>query len=98
MSVQFSHGSGRSVKFVGDRSGLMSYLAQRDKSAFVHQVLAGTTSGQIELVLGEVTRDGDFEASFNATAQVDDSGRMRRLLICRSPEVEFAMPRRAAQL
>jgi hypothetical protein len=54
-------------------------------------VLAGSTVGQVELVLGKTTRGGDFEASFNATAQLDDrTGRLRRLLICRTPELEFA--------
>jgi hypothetical protein len=43
-----------------------------------------------ELVLGETRRDGAFEASFNASAQLDpDSGKVRRLLICRTPQVRF---------
>jgi hypothetical protein len=91
MSVQFSHGGGRSAEFVGDRQGLVGYLEQREKSTLVHHVLAGSRVGQVELVLGKTTREGDFEASFNATAELDDeTGRLRRLLICRSPEVEFA--------
>lgn len=91
MSVQFSRGEGQSAEFTGDRQGLVGYLEQREKSTLVHHVLAGARVGQVELVLGKTTRDGEFEASFNATAQLDDgTGRLRRLLICRTPEVEFA--------
>jgi hypothetical protein len=91
MSVQFSRGAGQSAEFIGDREGLVGYLAQREKSALVHHVLAGSRVGHVELMLGKTTRNGDFEASFNATAQLDDeTGRFRRLLICRTPEVEFA--------
>jgi hypothetical protein len=43
-----------------------------------------------ELVLGETRREGAFEASFNASAQLtEDGARVRRLLICRSPKVRY---------
>jgi len=90
MSVQFSQGEGQSAEFVGDRAGLEAYLEQREKSVLVHHVTRGARVGDVELVLGRTTRDGDFEASFNATALLDDaSDRCRRLLIGRTPEVEF---------
>lgn len=90
MSVQFSQGAGRSAEFVGDRAGLEAYLEQREKSVLVHHVTRGARVGNVELVLGRTTRDGDFEASFNATALLDDTdNRCRRLLIGRTPEVEF---------
>lgn len=89
MSVQFSQGQGRSAEFVGDRAGLVGYLEQREKSTLVHHVASGCTVDGVELVLGTTTRDGVFEASFNATAQVVD-GAVRRLLICRTPEIDFA--------
>ncbi|WP_460867431.1 hypothetical protein [Rhodococcus aerolatus] len=92
MSVQFSRGGGSSAEFVGDREGLVGYLAQREVSTLVHEVLAGAAVGDTELVLGRTTRDGQFEASFNASAQLGDDGRLHRLLICRSPEVEFPLP------
>ena len=90
MSVQFSKGAGRSAEFVGDREGLVGYLAQREKSTLVHHIDAGAAVGEYELVLGRTTRDEGFEASFNATAQLDDNGKVRRLLIARTPEVSFA--------
>ncbi|MET8799469.1 hypothetical protein ABZV91_24105 [Nocardia sp. NPDC004568] len=90
MSVQFSKGAGASAEFVGDRAGLVAYLAQREKSTLVHHIDVGAVVGEYELVLGRTTRDGAFEASFNATAQLDTTGAVRRLLIARTPEVAFA--------
>jgi hypothetical protein len=90
MSVQFSTGDGQSAEFVGDREGLVGYLGQREKSVLVHHVTRGARAGEVELVLGRTTRHGAFEASFNASALLDTaSERCRRLLICRTPEVEF---------
>ncbi len=90
MSVQFSKGAGQSAEFVGDRAGLVGYLAQREKSTLVHHIDVGVTESGHELVLGRTTRDDAFEASFNATAQIDAAGKVRRLLIARTPEVSFA--------
>lgn len=90
MSVQFSQGGGRAAEFVGDREGLVAYLAQREKSVLVHHLVESARAGDVELVLGKTTRDGAFEASFNASALIDPTlGTCRRLLICRTPEVEF---------
>ncbi|PZT93353.1 MAG: hypothetical protein DI630_27275 [Gordonia sp. (in: high G+C Gram-positive bacteria)] len=89
MSVQFSKGGGQSAEFVGDRDGLIAYLAQREQSTLVHHIDSGAVVSDVELVLGRTTRNGDFEASFNATAQLDAAGRVRRLLIARTPEVAF---------
>ena len=90
MSVQFSKGDGQSAEFVGDRGGLVGYLEQREKSVLVHHVTQGARAGGVELVLGRTTRDGSFEASFNASALIDaETSRCRRLLICRTPELEF---------
>lgn len=90
MSIQFSKGAGQSAEFVGDRAGLEAYLDQREKSVLVHQVTRGARVGDVELVLGRTTRDGDFEASFNASALIDAaSDKCRRLLIGRTPKIEF---------
>ena len=90
MSVQFSQGTGQSTEFVGDRAGLEAYLEQREKSVLVHHVTQGARVGDVELVLGRTTRDGDFEASFNASALIDAaSDKCRRLLIGRTPQIEF---------
>ncbi len=89
MSVQFSKGGGESAEFVGDRAGLVGYLAQREKSTLVHHIDVGVTEADHEMVLGRTTRNGAFEASFSAIAQVDAAGSVRRLLIARTPEVSF---------
>lgn len=89
MSILFSQGRGQSAEFFGDRAGLVAYLEQREKSTLVHHIDLGTTTEGTELVLGRTTRDGAFEASFNATAQLRE-GKVRRLLICRTPEISFA--------
>lgn len=88
MSVLFSRGEGQAAEFNGDRAGLVAYLAQREKSTLVHEVLTGAVVADTELVLGRTTRAGAFEASFNATAELVD-GRVRRLLICRTPLIAF---------
>lgn len=89
MSVQFSKGAGQSAEFVGDRDGLVAYLAQREKSTLTHHIDVGSVVGEYELVVGRTTRAGAFEASFNATAQLNSAGAVRRLLIARTPEVAF---------
>jgi len=90
MSIQFSKGEGQSAEFLGDRAGLEAYLEQREKSVLVHQVTHGARVDDVELVLGRTTRDGAFEASFNASAMLDEAtDRCRRLLIGRTPQLEF---------
>jgi hypothetical protein len=92
MSVVFSKGSGQTAEFWGDREGLVGYLEQREKSALVHHLVTVAKVGDVELGLGKVTRGGEFEASFNVTALVDPAtGKCRRLLICRTPEIAFAV-------
>ena len=93
MSVQFSKGLGASAEFVGDRKGLEAYLEQREKSVLVHHVTHGARVDDVELVLGRTTRDGAYEAAFNASAMLDEAtDRCRRLLIGRTPEIEFPQP------
>lgn len=88
LSIQFSKGE-TAAEFYGDRDGLVVYLGQREKSVLTHHILSGARVGNTELCLGETRRDGEFEASFNATAQLTDSDKVRRLLICRTPKVRF---------
>ncbi|OAH63921.1 hypothetical protein AYJ66_08340 [Dietzia cinnamea] len=88
LSILFSKGES-AAEFDGDRAGLVVYLEQREKSVLTHHILSGTRIGDTELCLGETRRDGLFEASFNATAQLDDRDKVRRLLICRTPKVSF---------
>jgi len=88
MSIQFSKGNGTSAEFLGDRAGLVAYLAQREKSVLVHHAMASVRVDDVEMMLGRTTRDGVFEATFNASALLE-GGKCRRLLIGRTPEIEF---------
>ncbi|MBB1030140.1 hypothetical protein G6027_04395 [Dietzia sp. SLG310A2-38A2] len=88
LSIQFSKGES-AAEFHGDRAALEVYLAQREKSVLTHHILSGARVGDTELCLGETRRGGDFEASFNASAQLTAEDKVRRLLICRTPRVRF---------
>jgi hypothetical protein len=88
LSILFATTDG-AAEFTGDRAGLVGYLEQREKSTLTHHLLSGATVDDTELVLGETRRNGRFEASFNASAALVDGRLVRRLLICRTPQVSF---------
>ena len=90
MAVQFSKGAGAAAQYPGDHAGLVECLGQREPSALPHHVTHGSRVGNVELALGQTTCNGSFDAPFNASALLDaDIDRCRRLLVCRTPEVEF---------
>jgi hypothetical protein len=88
-SVVFSTGDATARDFSGGRSAMVDYLTQREKGTRVHRLLAAGAAGDTEFVLGEVIRLGEWEATFLASAALDEAGRVRRLLIGRSPGVAF---------
>ena len=91
MSIQFSTGSGNASEFLGDRAGLVAYLEQREVSVLVHHLTHGARVDDVEMALGKTTRDGKFEAAFIVSAELDPTiNKVRRLLIARTPEIEFA--------
>jgi hypothetical protein len=91
ISVVFSAGPGGAMSdFSGDREALVGYLAQRLKDVRRHTVLSGARTGSDELVLGEVSQRGEFEASFVAAARLTADGKVSRLLIGRSPGARFS--------
>jgi len=87
-SIVFSVGDGKAADFAGGREALEGYLAQREKGVLTHHVLSATTVGDDELVLGQARRDGDFESTFVAAARLDAEGRVRSLMIGRSPALD----------
>ena len=89
LPVENSSGASLPVHPHDTRGVQIPPLQQREKSVLVHEVLAGARVGDVELALGRTTRNGAFEASFNTSAQLDESGLVRRLLICRTPEISF---------
>lgn len=88
-SILFSTGGDGATDFHGGRPEMEGYLAQRAVGVRTHHQLSASTVGQDELFLGEVRRSGVPEATFVASARLDDAGRVRRLLIGRSPAVLF---------
>ncbi|MEU0074854.1 nuclear transport factor 2 family protein [Streptomyces sp. NPDC006332] len=88
-SILFSTGGDGATDFHGGRAEMEGYLAQRQVGVRTHHPLTASTVGQDELFLGEVRRSGVPEATFVASARLDDAGRVRRLLIARSPAVLF---------
>jgi hypothetical protein len=87
-SILFST-DGDATDFAGGRPALVGYLEQREKGTRTHHLLAATTQGRRELFLGEVRRAGVPEATFVAGGELNDEGRLARLLIGRSPAVLF---------
>lgn len=87
-SIVFGTGAGAATDFAGGREAMQQYLAQREKGALTHHVLAGSTVGADELALGQARRAGAFESTFVAAARLDDTGRVASLMIGRSPELD----------
>jgi|SRR5215207_6947400 len=91
MSIQFSTGAGQASEFLGDRAGLVAYLEQREVSVLVHHLTHGARVNGVEIALGNTTRDDTFEAAFNVSAELEPgTDKVRRLLIARTPEIEFS--------
>jgi len=88
-SVVFSTGGTTASDFAGGRAAMEGYLAQRERGTRVHRLLAVSSAGDTEFALGEVVRLGEWEASFVASALLAGDGRLRRLIIGRSPGVTF---------
>lgn len=87
-SILFSTDGG-ATDFAGGRPALVGYLEQRERGTRTHHRLTATTNGRQELFLGEVRRAGVPEATFVAAGELNDNGRLARLLIGRSPAVLF---------
>ncbi|MFF3372395.1 nuclear transport factor 2 family protein [Streptomyces sp. NPDC002680] len=88
-SILFSTGGDGATDFHGGRPEMEGYLAQRAVGVRTHHRLTASTVGQDELFLGEVRRSGVPEATFVASARLDGEGKVRRLMIGRSPAVLF---------
>ena len=57
---------------------------------WAHYVLHSRVSGDVEFALGETRWDsGERIGTFLAVAELDESGRMRRYMVARSPVLAF---------
>jgi hypothetical protein len=90
-SIQWAaDGSRKSNQFVGGREELRGFIDAGDTEGWAHYVLHSGVSGNVEFALGETRRDnGERIGTFLAVAELDDSGRMRRYMVARSPVLAF---------
>ena len=88
-SIVFSVADGSATDFAGGREAMEGYLRQREKGVLTHHVLAASTVGADELVLGQARRAGGFESTFVAAARLDGDGLVSRLMIGRSPALDI---------
>ena len=88
-SIVFSTGDGAASDFAGGREAMEDYLRQREKGVLTHHVLAASTVGADELVLGQARRAGAFESTFVAAARLDPDGLVSSLMIGRSPALDI---------
>jgi hypothetical protein len=91
-SIVFSRGPDDVTDFSGAHADFQGYMEQRAAGAFTHHVLAESTVGDIEFVLGEVRRGDEVLATFVCAGRLDESGRMFRYITGRSPGVTFDVP------
>ena len=88
-SILFSQGLGDADDFSGGHAEFKEYMDQRAAGTFTHHVIAESSAGDVEFVLGETRRGGEVLATFMATARLDATGRMCRYFTGRSPGVAF---------
>ena len=90
-SIQWAaDGTRKSSQFVGGRDELRGFIDSGDTSGWAHYVLHSRVSGNVEFALGETRWDsGERIGTFLAVAELDESGRMRRYMVARSPVLAF---------
>ena len=90
-SIQWAaDGTRKSSQFVGGRDELRGFIDAGDTSGWAHYVLHSRVSGNVEFALGETRWDnGERIGTFLAVAELNESGRMRRYMVARSPVLAF---------
>lgn len=90
-SIQWAADASRkSSQFLGGLDELRGFVDAGDLEGWAHHVVHSGVDGDVEFALGETRRDsGERIGTFLAVAQLDDSGRMRRYMVARSPAVAF---------
>ena len=92
-SIQWAaDGTRKSSQFLGGRDELSGFIDAGDTSGWAHHVLHSGVSGNVEFALGETRWDsGERIGTFLAVAELDESGRMRRYMVARSPVLAFPL-------
>jgi hypothetical protein len=90
-SIQWAaDGTRKSSQFLGGLSELRGFIDAGDTEGWAHYVLHSGVSGDVEFALGETRWDsGERIGTFLAAAELDESGRMRRYMVARSPVLAF---------
>ena len=90
-SIQWAaDGTRKSSQFVGGRDELRGFIDAGDTSGWAHHVLHSGVSGNVEFALGETRwESGERIGTFLAVAELNESGRMRRYMVARSPVLAF---------
>jgi hypothetical protein len=91
-SIQWAADATRkSSQFLGGLKELRGFIDAGDTSDWAHHVVHSGISGDVEFALGETRWDetGERIGTFLAVAQLDESGRMRRYMVARSPAIAF---------
>ena len=90
-SIQWAaDASHKSSQFLGGLNELRGFIDAGDTDGWAHYVVHSGVSGDAEFALGETRWDtGERIGTFLAVAQLDDSGRMRRYMVARSPALAF---------
>ena len=90
-SIQWAaDGTRKSSQFTGGRDELRGFIDAGDTEGWAHYVLHSGVSGNMEFALGETRWDsGERIGTFLAVAELDESGRMRRYMVARSPVLAF---------
>jgi hypothetical protein len=82
--------SRKSSQFVGGLAELRGFIDMGDTEGWAHYVLHSGVSGNVEFALGETRWDsGERIGTFLAVAELDESGRMRKYMVARSPALAF---------
>ena len=90
-SIQWAAGADRkSSQFLGGLEELRGFIDAGDMEGWAHYVMWSGASDDVEFALGETRYDsGERIGTFLAVAQLDESGRMRRYMVARSPALAF---------
>ena len=97
MAIQWASDSERkSSQFLGGRQQLQAFIDAGDTAGWTHHILSSGTDGDVEFALGETRWDesGEHIGTFLAAAQLDETGRMRRYMVSRTPAIAFPAPAR----
>jgi hypothetical protein len=90
-SIQWAAGADRkSSQFLGGLEELRRFIEAGEMRGWAHYVLWSGAGDGVEFALGETRYDsGERIGTFLAVAQLDESGRMRRYMVARTPALAF---------